>query len=297
MRMAVVAIGVLAAVACVAPAHALESYLETLPETQLAPSNPWAVASERPATVSDLLARVDRDARSAGPDRPDFGPQEGRTSYSPARDRASPWAASSRDVWFENDSFDDRLRLRTEGPVRRVDGSPLPPGPLDPAAYEAEHYDLTYTRGWTGILGQTASGLDVILTPHVGIGVGSRGGSTEAGATLRIGPDLDRLVPEGEDAFGDRPRWYLYAAGSGRAVGYNWARNRDGDFARSGVTHDSGVFMGDASLGVAMRRGPVQSSIGLIYREMGVEGVHLGHGVDTDVSEGVFAFQLSIKPE
>ena len=46
-----------------------------------------------------------------------------------------------------------------------------------------------------------------------------------------------------------------------------------------------------------MRRGPVQSSIGLIYRELGVEGVRLGQGVDTDVSEGVFAFQLSIKPE
>jgi len=70
------------------------------------------------------------------------------------------------------------------------------------------------------------------------VGVGSRGGSTEAGATLRIGPDLDRLVPEGEEAFGQRPRWYLYAAGSGRAVGYNWARNRQGDYAGSGMRQD-----------------------------------------------------------
>ena len=294
MRMTVFAFGVLATVACTAPALAVES----LPETQVALSDPWVVARERPATVSDLLTRLDREARFADADRKDFGPEDGLTGYAPAsRDRASPWVASSRDVWFENNSFDDRLRLRTEGPLRRADGSPLPPGPLDPAAYEAEHYDLTYMRGWTGILGQTASGLDVTLTPHVGVGVGSRGGSTEAGATLRIGPDLDRLVPEGEDAFGERPRWYLYAAGSGRAVGYNWARNRDGEFNRSGVSHDSGAFMGDASLGVAMRRGPVQSSIGLIYREIGVEGVRLGQGVDTDVSEGMIAFQLSIKPE
>jgi hypothetical protein len=50
-------------------------------------------------------------------------------------------------------------------------------------------------------------------------------------------------------------------------------------------------------LGVAMRRGPVQSSIGLIYREIGAEGLRAGEGVDTDVSEGVIAFQLSIKPE
>jgi hypothetical protein len=292
--MTVVAFGVLATVACAAPAHAVASP----PETQVPLSNPWVVAREPDATVSDLLTRIDREDRFAQADRPTFGPEEGWSGYAPpSRDRTSPWVASNRDVWFENDAFDDRLRLRTEGPVRRVDGSPLPPGPLDPAAYEAEHYDLTYTRGWTEILGRTASGLDVALTPHVGVGVGSRGGSTEAGATLRIGPDLDRLVPEGEEAFGQRPRWYLYAAGSGRAVGYNWARNRDGEFARSGVSHDAGSFMGDASLGVAMRRGPVQSSIGLIYREMGVEGLRAGEGVDTDVSEGVIAFQLSIKPE
>ncbi|WP_292128506.1 lipid A-modifier LpxR family protein [Brevundimonas sp.] len=298
MRMTVVSFGALATVACAAPALAVASPAATA-ATQTALSDPWVVARERPATVSDLLTRIDRDARFAGPDSPDFGQEGGWTGYAPApaRERGSPWAASSRDVWFENDAFDDRLRLRTEGPVRRADGSPLPPGPLDPAAYEAEHYDLTYTRGWTGTLGQTASGLDVTLTPHVGVGVGSRGGTTEAGATLRIGPDLDRLVPDGDDAFGERPRWYLYAAGSGRAVGYNWARNRDGQFARSGVSHDAGSFMGDASLGVAMRRGPVQSSIGLIYREIGVEGLRGGHGVDTDVSEGVIAFQLSIKPE
>lgn len=294
MRMTVVACGVLATVACAAPALAAESP----PGTQAALSNPWVVAREPAATVSDLLMRIDREDRFAEADRPAFGPEEGWSGYAPpSRDRTSPWVASSRDVWFETSAFDDRLRLRTEGPVRRVDGSPLPPGPLDPAAYEAEHYDLTYTRGWTEILGRTASGLDVALTPHVGVGVGSRGGSTEAGATLRIGPDLDRLVPEGEEAFGQRPRWYLYAAGSGRAVGYNWARNRDGEFARSGVSHDAGAFMGDASLGVAMRRGPVQSSIGLIYREIGVEGLRAGEGVDTDVSEGVIAFQLSIKPE
>ena len=294
MRMTVFAFGVLATVAGTAPALAVES----APVSQIATPDPWAVARERPTTVSGLLTRLDQDARIAASSRPVPGPEKGWIDYaSPSRERASPWVASNRDVWFENDAFDDRLRLRTEGPVRRADGSPLPPGPLNPAAYEAEHYDLTYTRGWTETLGQTSSGFDITLTPHIGVGVGSRGGSTEAGATLRIGSDLDRLVPEGGDAFGERPRWYLYAAGSGRAVGYNWARNRDGEFARSGVSHDSGVFMGDASLGVAMRRGPVQSSFGLIYREIGVEGLHAGHGVDTDVSEGVIAFQLSIKPE
>lgn len=288
MRMTAILAGVLATVALAAPAFAAEPQA-----AEVALSDPWRVARERPTTVADLLTRLDRDARTTG-ERP-YEATDSWTGYAP--DRTSQWAASSRDVWFETPRYDDRLRLRTEGTLRRLDGSPLPPGPLDPATFDAEHYDLTYTRGWTETLGQTASGLDVTLTPHLGVGVGSRGGTTEAGATLRIGRGLNKLVPDGGEAFGERPRWYLYAAGSGRAVGYNFARNRDGDFARSGYSQDSGSFLGDASLGVAMRRGPVHSSLSLVYREIETEGLRAGHGVDTDVSEGLIAFQLSIKPD
>lgn len=291
MRLVAFSAGVVALAACAAPAFGMAS-----PTPQQAVADPWRVEPERPTTVSDLLTRLDRDARFDAGERA-FAGGEGWAGYDPARDVSSTWAASNTDIWYEGDAWRDRLRLRAEGRVRRADGSPLPPGPLDPAALDAEHYDLTWTRGWTETLGQTENGLDVTLTPHLGVGVGSRGQVTEAGATLRIGRDLDRLVPEGENAFGERSRWYVYAAGSGRAVGYNWARNRDGDYARSGVSHDSGAFLGDASLGVALRRGAVQSSIGLVYREIEAEGLRAGHGVDTDVSEGLIAFQLSIKPE
>lgn len=263
---------------------------------QIAIDDPWAVARDHPTNVSDLLTSIDRDARFAEANARGFEEITDRDAFAPVT-RDAAWAASNRDVWFEGGEYNDRLRLRTEGRLRRADGAPVPPGPLDPAALDTEHYDVSYVRGWTETLGRTESGLDVTLTPHVGVGVGSRGSSTEAGATLRIGPDLDRMVPEGSEAFGERQRWYIYAAGSGRAVGYNFARTRDGDYARSGVSHDSGNFMGDASIGVAMRRGAVQSSIGLVYREVGVEGLRAGSGIDTDVSEGLIAFQLSIKPE
>lgn len=291
MRLVAFSAGVMALGACAAPAFGMAS-----PTPQQAVADPWRVERERPTTVSDLLTRLDRDARFVADERA-FTGGDGWTAYEQGREAAPSWAASNSDIWYEGDAWRDRLRLRTEGRIRRADGSPLPPGPLDPAAWEAEHYDLTWTRGWTETLGQTGNGLDVTLTPHLGVGVGSRGQVTEAGATLRIGRDLDNLLPEGADAFGDRARWYVYAAGSGRAVGYNWARNRDGDYARSGVSHDSGAFLGDASLGVALRRGPVHSSIGLVYREIEAEGLRSGHGVDTDVSEGLIAFQLSIKPE
>ncbi len=201
----------------------------------------------------------------------------------------SPWAATSRDVWIDGDGYTDRLRVRTRG-------QPIPPGVLDPGALEqTAEFDLTYTRGWPSTVGYTADGMAVTFTPHAGIGVGSNGSVAEAGATVRIGHDL---VPDGQEQFGDRSRWYLYAAGSGRAVGYNFARTRDGDYARSGVSHDAGTFLGDAQMGVAMRRGAMQSSIGLIYREIEPGGLRRGtDGIETDVTEGMLAFQLSIKPE
>jgi len=262
----------------------------------VATADPWAVTPARPTTVSALLSQIDRQARFERAGELELLDAEGWVDRS-APARSAPWAASSRDVWFDGGNYSDRLRVRSTGRLRRADGSPLPPGLQDRAALDAEHIDVTYTRGWTESLGQTRDGLDVTLTPHVGVGVGNRGTATEAGATLRIGRDLDKLVPDGGEAFGARPRWYLYAAGSGRAVGYNWARTRDGDFARSGVSHDSGSFLGDASIGVAMRKGPVQGSVGLVYREIETEGLRAGHGVDTDVTEGLLAFQLSIKPE
>jgi len=252
---------------------------------------PWTV---RPTTVADLLTRIDHDA-ALSDSRDDLNVPPPSRAFE--RGTASPWSATDRDVWRDGDGYQDRLRLRTEGEMRRADGAPVPLGPTDAAMIETRDYDVSYTRGWTQTLAHTDSGVDVSLTPHAGVGMGSRGGSLEAGATLRVGRDLGRLVPDGEHAFGERPRWYVYAAGSGRAVGYNWARNRDGDFASSGVSRDSGAFLGDASLGVAMRKGAMQSSFGLVYREMGVENWRAGGGVDTDVSEGLVAFQLSIKPQ
>ena len=243
--------------------------------------------------TTSRLNRMPAASLASGAGFADPGPSSTRVMVQPD----SAWVAVERDVWVESEGATDRFRLTRSGRMQRIDGAPVPPGPMDAAMLDAETFDLTYTRGWPTAIARTESGLEVSLTPHAGIGVGSRGGSAEAGATLKIGNDLERMVPDGQDAFGDRPRWYVYAAGSGRAVGYNFARTRDGDFARSGVSHDSGAFIGDASIGVAMRQGPIHGSVGLVYREVEVEGLRVGQGIDDDVDEGLFAFQLSIKPE
>ncbi len=242
-------------------------------------------------------ATLDGQARFAAPDHA-FGPAVEFQPDTPASNAFNSLAATrSTDVWFEGATHSDRLRLTQRGNLRRADGSPLPVTSRDRGELSADAYDVSFTRGWPVARGYTASGLEVTLTPHAGFGVGDDGGSAEAGATLKIGDNLDRLAPDGRERFGDRARWYLYAAGSGRAVGYNFARTRDGDYARSGVSQDKGSFLGDASLGVAYRRGAMQGSVGLVYREIKAEGMRGGEGIDRDVSEGLVAFQLSIRPQ
>jgi hypothetical protein len=257
----------------------------------------WDVAGDDP--LGTLMVRLDQQAVTGQHADARFGPAlDFDNGFVPGVEARDGLAASTRrDVWLEGAGFTDRVRLRTAGALRRADGAPVPLTPLDEAALDAEAYDVSYVRGWRTASGRTPSGLEVTLTPHAGVGVGSRGGSAEAGATLRIGQGLSRMVRDGQEAFGDRGRWYIYAAGSGRAVGYNFARTRDGDYAGSGVTHDSGSFLGDASIGVAWRRGDMQSSLGLVYREVEVEGLRGGRDFDRDVDEGLIAFQLSIKPE
>lgn len=254
----------------------------------------WAA---EPAAIDWRVDRFEDDARdfAAGLDR-------GVSSDDVIGDRlrmldARGLATTRRDIWSESEGFTDRLRLRTRGELRRADGAPVPPHLNEAAILEPDAYDVSFIRGWEAASGRTPSGLEVSLTPHAGVGIGSEGGTAEAGATLRIGSGLNRLVPEGHEAFGERARWYLYAAGSGRAVGYNFARNRDGDFTRSGYSHDSGNFLGDASLGVAYRRGAMQGSVGLVYREIEPGALRHTGALDNDVTEGLFAFQLSIKPE
>ncbi|MEN5170670.1 lipid A-modifier LpxR family protein [Brevundimonas pondensis] len=240
----------------------------------------------------DAAARLDNEIAFAAADNPIGAPLA--LSGSPAGRDA--FNTTRSEAWFAGDGFTDRLRVTTRGEPRRADGAPVPPRALDARAYDGESYDVSYTRGWVAAQGRTASGLEVSLTPHAGVGFGSDGTSAEAGATLKIGEGLDRLAPDGDEAFGERARWYVYAAGSKRAVGYNFARTRDGDFARSGMSHDEGAFLGDASVGVAYRRGALQGSVGVVYREIEANGIKAYGGINTDVSEGLVAFQLTIRP-
>ena len=255
-------------------------------------SGPVAARSGDAVQFEDAAARLENDIAVRATETP-FGAPLALSGSPAGRDA---FISTQSEAWFAGDGFTDRLRVVARGEPRRADGAPVPPRALDARAYDGEAYDVTYTRGWVAAQGRTASGLEVSLTPHAGVGFGADGTTAEAGATLKIGEGLDRLAPDGDEAFGDRARWYLYAAGSKRAVGYNFARTRDGDFARSGMSHDEGAFLGDASIGVAYRRGALQGSVGVVYREIEANGIKAYGGINTDVSEGLVAFQLTIRP-
>ncbi|WP_312144936.1 lipid A-modifier LpxR family protein [Brevundimonas sp.] len=264
-----------------------------LPTTTNAQANlPIAAAGSDSVQFEDATNRVAADIALAATEAP-FGAPLALSGSPAGRDA---FTAARSEAWFTGDGFTDRLQVTARGELRRADGAPVPPRALDARAYQDEAYDVTYTRGWVAAQGRTASGLEVSLTPHAGVGFSRDGTTAEAGATLKIGEGLDRLAPDGDEAFGERARWYLYAAGSKRAVGYNFARTRDGDFTGSGMSNDEGTYLGDASIGVAYRRGAVQSSFGVVYREIEAKGIRAYNGINTDVSEGLVAFQLTIRP-
>ncbi|HEX4711384.1 lipid A-modifier LpxR family protein [Phenylobacterium sp.] len=188
----------------------------------------------------------------------------------------------------------DSLRVSVGGALRS-------PGTLDlaRAQYEANAYEVAVTRDWPAALAFDSRGFGVDLTPHAGVGVTNVGGSAEAGATLRLvqrdSAAVERLKALGVHdgaTLGDRGRWYLFAAASGRAVGLNMLRG-DGGWDRSWTTDPTSTLISDAQLGVGWRKGALQTSLGYIRRQ--VKGAHTLYGVDAH-DDSMVAFSLSLKP-
>ena len=192
----------------------------------------------------------------------------------------------------------DSLRVSVGGVFRAPGGAPLN---LSRAQYDAGAYEVALTRDWPAAVAFAGRGFGVDLTPHAGVGVSNLGGSAEAGATLRLmrrdGAAAERLralgVRDGS-TFGERGRWYLFAAASGRAVGLNMLHNDTG-WDRAGWTTDAtSSLIGDAQVGVGWRKGAMQTSLGYIHRE--VKGQNRLWGLDTK-ADSLVAFSLSIRPK
>lgn len=176
--------------------------------------------------------------------------------------------------------------------------------PFDPnhLAAGARDVDVTLVRSWPRAVSFASDGLAFDIAPHAGFGVSSRGGQAEGGATLTVSPRtrgeqaMARLADMGvKDGalLGDAGRWYLFAAASGRAVGLNMLRGEHGWNRGDWTTDDTGALVGDAQIGVGWRKGDLQSSFGVIHRE--VKGRHMIFGQLTR-DDTVAAFTFSLKP-
>ncbi|HEY9234784.1 MAG TPA: lipid A-modifier LpxR family protein [Phenylobacterium sp.] len=193
----------------------------------------------------------------------------------------------------------DSLRLSVGGALRSPTG--LPPNLDQRAQFDTGAYEVAVTRDWAPVRFD-AGEYDVSLTPRTGLGMSNAGGQAEAGATLTVGQKRDDIardrlsdlgIGDGR-AYGDKGRWYLFAAASGRAVGLNVLRSEAG-WNRDGWTTDaSTALIGDAHVGVGYRKGAMQTSFGYIHRE--VKGEHMIFGERTR-EDSVVAFSLTIKPE
>lgn len=221
-----------------------------------------------------------------------------REAYEPG---AGPvrWATGEARLSRSSDGPVDSLRVSVGGALRTPGGVPLN---LSRAQYDAEAYEVALTRDWPAALSYEGKVFGLDVTPHAGVGVTNIGGSAEAGATLQLSQRVGEATAERLKAlglrdgarFGDRGRWYLFAAASGRAVGLNMLHGETG-WDRAGWTQDAtSALVGDAQLGVGFRKGPVQTSLGYIHRE--VRGQNMLWGIDPK-SDSMVAFSLSIKPK
>ncbi|WP_165190780.1 lipid A-modifier LpxR family protein [Caulobacter soli] len=169
----------------------------------------------------------------------------------------------------------------------------------DEDSFQDRDVDVTVTRGWPAAVsvGKGKYALDV--TPHAGLGFGGAGGSAEAGATVRFGKKMgDQVVNslgvrDGRE-FGQRGRWYVFAAASGQAVGLNMLRGGDGDWSRAGFTTDtSSKLVGDGQAGVAWRKGAMQASFGYVHRSIKAKDQIMGMATQKDE---MVALSFSLRP-
>ena len=167
--------------------------------------------------------------------------------------------------------------------------------------FQPRDYEVALVRDWPEAVRLDDGVMQLAVTPHAGVGFSNLGGTAEAGAMVQLSRSRDdaarnelaRLGVTDGAAFGDKGRWYLFAAASGRAVGLNMLRD-DGGWRRAGWTTDpASALISDAQVGVGWRRGSWQSSVGYVHRE--VKGDHMVFGQQTK-EDSLAAFTLSFKP-
>jgi hypothetical protein len=204
-----------------------------------------------------------------------------------ARDGLVRWGAAETPVTGAAGVF-DTLKLRLGQTFVSPGGLPLA---HERTGAETTSYEVMAVRHWPGAM--SFKGVDV--SPHAGLGLADGHTSAEAGVQVsqKVGQALQALGVRDGATFGDRGRWYLFAAASGRSVGLNMLR-QGGSWERAGFSTDQqSALVGDTQVGVGWRQGQTQTSLGFVHRE--IKSSHMLYGVDPK-AEDLVALSFSIRP-
>jgi len=190
-------------------------------------------------------------------------------------------------------------------------GAAVEPAPLGHAIALAEPAYLTAAdEGAVNFAGQsplslTGGGYEVAFVPQGGVGAPGGASSAQAGAMLRVGADIQDKVMTGLNKLGlhtvssasieDRNRLYLFAAYSGREVGFNIGRGVQGGVQRLGWSAEgASTLVSDAQAGVGWRKGSLQASVGYVHRDVNSNDSGFGNVGMQKLSDNLVAFTFSL---
>ena len=181
-----------------------------------------------------------------------------------------------------------RLAIATGDGLRAPDGQPLfvgrngdADGPLGRFA------DSIVTQDWPAAVRWKTGAYGFDVSPHAGVGHSGAGDSQNAGALLRFGRGL------GEDGQAGRTKWFLFASTDQQTLGTGFTANQDG-WKRVNLGRDPGASIADTRAGLAWRDGPIEASVGYLFREIKPRDLDM---MDAQgVRESLVAFRLAFHP-
>jgi hypothetical protein len=150
-------------------------------------------------------------------------------------------------------------------------------------------------------------GYDLILSPQAAFNAPGQVSSAQAGAMVQVGADVQDKVMTGLNKLGmhtvssasieNRSRLYLFAAYSGREVGFNIGRGPQGGVQRLGWSAEgASTLVSDAQAGFGWRKGELQASLGYVHRDVNSNDTGFGNVGLERLSDNMVAFTFSLRP-
>lgn len=182
----------------------------------------------------------------------------------------------------------DRLAIATGDGLHAPDGQSLLVGRYGAADGPLGRFaDSAISRDWPGAVQFKTGAFGFDVSPHAGVGRSGDGGSQDAGAVLRFGRGL------GQGGTARPSKWYLFASTDQQTLATGFTANQDA-WKRVNLGRDPGATIEDNRAGLAWRDGPIEASVGYLFREIKPRDLDM---LDAQTNrESLVAFRLSFHP-